>query len=375
MNEMNRRQIGAIILSAGRSSRQNGFKPALAIGPHTALEHCLRLFAPAGLENVVAVLGHRADELLPAVRTAGARPVIHSDYDRGMFSSVQAGVAALPGTVAAFFVLPVDIPLVRVLTIHVLLDRLSAHPEADTIVPAFQDRTGHPPLIRAALRGKIAAHDGTRGLRGVLEQSAVVSAAVPDQHILVDIDTPAQYQRAVGLWQRHGIPVPGEARILLDWVCGKNSGIAAHSRTVAGIAEKLADEVNAAAGTPLDTDLVVAGALLHDIAKGQPDHAAVGASQLRSWGFAEDLASILACHADWDPADSTRVSEAELVYLADKLVWGARPVALDARFQAQYERFAGDPESRQVVMQRWQQAKRVCRRVEQVIGRPIDAFL
>lgn len=372
---MSRRRIGAIILSAGRSSRQNGFKPALAIGPHTALEHCLRLFASAGLENVVVVLGHRADELLPTVRTAGACPVIHSDYARGMFSSVQAGVAALPGNVDAFFVLPVDIPLVRVLTIHVLLDQLSVYPEAEAIVPAFRDRTGHPPLIRAALRDKIAAHDGKQGLRGVLEQSAAVSAAVPDQHILVDIDTPAQYQRAVGLWRRHGIPVPGEARILMDWVCGKNSDIAAHSRTVAGIAEKLADAVNAAAGTSLDTDLVVAGALLHDIAKGQPDHAAVGASQLRSWGFGEALANVVACHADMDPAESTPTSEAELVYLADKLVWGARLASLDARFQAKYERFAGEPESRQAVMQRWQQAKTVCRRVEQAIGQPIGAFL
>ncbi|MFP3979940.1 MAG: HD domain-containing protein [Desulfobacterales bacterium] len=149
----------------------------------------------------------------------------------------------------------------------------------------------------------------------------------------MDIDTPVQYHRAVGLWQRHGIPVPGEARILLDRVCGKNSEIAVHSRTVAGITEKLAGAVNAATGTPVDTDLVVSGALLHDIAKGQPDHAAAGASQLRSWGFAEALANIVACHADCDP------------------------------------------DGRQAVMRRWQQAKTVCRRVEQVVGCPVDAFL
>jgi len=111
--------IGALILSAGRSTRQRGFKPLLPIGHRTVLEHCLHLFSrlETGPCQTVVVLGHRAEDLRPVVSGLGAIPVHNPDFDLGMFSSVQVGSAALSPSVQAFFVLPVDIPLVRPLTI------------------------------------------------------------------------------------------------------------------------------------------------------------------------------------------------------------------------------------------------------------------
>ncbi len=372
---MRKTQIGAVILSAGRSTRQKGFKPALSIGEDTALAHCLNLFQCAGFEKVAVVLGHRGSELSSIVRAGGAEPVMNPDYERGMFCSVQVGVAALPADIRAFFILPVDIPLVRKITIEMLFRQLAIVPEADALVPVFKHRNGHPPLIRERLREPIACHDGTRGLRSVLEKASVSRVRVPDRHVLVDIDTPEQYEEAKILWQRHGILTPEEAEILLDWAVGKESPVAAHSRAVARMAERLAEAVNMAGKNPVDTELTITGALLHDIAKGEPSHAESGAKLLKQYGFSHELTDIVARHADWEPDPFSPVSEIDLVYLADKLIRGSRPVPLDSRFEAKQELFSDNPEARLAVERRWKQARRICRRVEAGIGRPVDEFL
>ena len=66
--------------------------------------------------------------------------------------------------------------------------------------------------------------------------------------------------------------------------------------------------------------------------------------------------------------------EAQVVYLADKLVQGTQVVGLDARFAARFERWAGDPDALEGVRER-EEAQRVLRRVEQVLGAPIDEVL
>ena len=375
MLEMHGFKIGALILSAGRSSRQSGFKPILPIGPMTVLEHCIRLFTESGIGAVQVVLGHRAEELLPIIEKTGAHPVINQEYDRGMFSSVQIGLAALPADIAGFFVLPVDIPLVRPITLEILVDCFSRNPNTEAFLPGFAGRTGHPPLLRENLRRDIAAYDGGKGLRGVLERCGTTVVSVPDRHILEDMDTPEQYIKIVDFWQRRDIPTPDEAEILLLRECRDNEDNVRHSRSVAQVAKKLAEAVNESGASTIDTQLVVAAALLHDIAKGQADHCRAGASRLKALGFSDQLAEIVACHADYEPVPGTAVNETELVYLADKLVRETKTVRLDTRFQTKYDRLAGNEQARQSVLRRWRQARMISDRIEKSINCRMTSLL
>ena len=362
--------IGALILSAGRSTRQRGFKPLLPIGHQTVLEHCLHLFQEleAGACETVVVLGHRAEDLRPVVSDYEGIPVVNPDYDQGMFSSVKAGAAALSHSVQAFFVLPVDIPLVRFLTLSCLLQAMAENHTAQAFVPCFAGHTGHPPLLRADLRPAIEAHDGSQGLRGVLEAARVELVNVPDRHILVDIDTPEQYRHALDLWQRRDIPSPEEAEALLERECRDRSGVTAHCRAVAQVAWILAQSLNSVPANQLDPDLAMAAALLHDIAKGRPDHCAAGASRLVELGFSTRLAEIVASHADYDPNPHQAVNETEVVYLADKLVQGDAVIPLDERFQAKLRKFADNPEAVRAVQRRWEQARFIAGRIAQACG-------
>ena len=188
---MAERRISALILAAGLSSRMEGFKPLLRVGGQTFLEHAIGLFRQAGIEDVVTVLGHRAQELLPVVQAAASRQVINERYRNGMFSSIQQGVSALESAVDAFFLLPVDIPLVQPTTVRQLLDAFDRYSGPPVCYPQFQSRRGHPPLINTGMIEPMLAYAGPGGMRGFLRafEDQAIDINVEDPFILLDADT------------------------------------------------------------------------------------------------------------------------------------------------------------------------------------------
>ena len=189
------KKISAIILAAGYSSRMGTLKPILKLGKQTILNRAISLFQDLGIEDVIVVVGHGASQTIPIVHDCGARAIMNRQFEQGMFSSVQAGVNALRPESEAFFVLPVDIPLVRSQTIRYLL---KAYREGNSkiVVPAFQGRRGHPPLISAGYRNEILSYCGDDGLRGFFRKHNRHSELVEvgDEMILFDLDTPADYE-------------------------------------------------------------------------------------------------------------------------------------------------------------------------------------
>ena len=120
--------------------------------------------------------------------------------------------------------------------------------------------------------------------------------------------------------------------------------------------------------------LVTAGALLHDIAREQPRHADAGAELLERCGYRR-VAAVVRPHVRLGERAGDEPDEAQVVYLADKLVQGTRVVGLDARFAVRFERYAGDEAALAAVRARKEEAQRVLRRVEQAWAAPVDEVL
>jgi CTP:molybdopterin cytidylyltransferase MocA len=200
-------RIGALILAAGRSSRMGSFKPLLPLGDSTFIEEAITRFRRAGIADVRVVIGHRAEELKPVLERIGARWVFNPDHERGMFSSVLAGVRDFMGSAEAFFLLPVDIPLVSPRTIQTLLEACEAHDEA-IVYPRFEGCRGHPPVIPTSILEEDFQADVPGGLRAVLarHEAAAVDVDVVDEAVLLDCDTPADYRLLQRRWAAEGIP-------------------------------------------------------------------------------------------------------------------------------------------------------------------------
>jgi molybdenum cofactor cytidylyltransferase len=197
------KDLAAIILSAGFSSRMADFKPLLPLGDSTVIENAVNIFKRAGIENITVVAGHRAEELKAVLERINVNHVLNERYSEGMFSSVVKGLSSLGPNVKAAFLLPVDIPLVRNGTI-VRMAQAYGESGPHIYYPTFGKERGHPPLIPAHLFREIISWKGTGGLQAFLElhESESVEIEVSDEGMLLDIDTREDYEDICRIYKK-----------------------------------------------------------------------------------------------------------------------------------------------------------------------------
>ncbi|MFW6324183.1 MAG: DVU_1551 family NTP transferase, partial [Desulfovibrionales bacterium] len=368
--------IHAVIPAAGLSSRMDRFKPLAPLGSATVLEQVASTFYAAGIHEIVVVSGHRMEELSSAAKRAGTRMVHNPEYRKGMFSSILAGIEAIPSESSGFFLLPVDIPLVRSATIE-KLKHIFSEAETDIVHPVFRGMRGHPPLLSSALIPLIRGSNGSGGLRSVLEKferenpERVLEVAVADAGILQDMDTDDQYARVAKRWPGLSLPTREECEAVMD-LAGTPDRTRLHGRAVAQVAVAVGRAVNNQRinGPLLDLEQIERAGLVHDLAKGSPAHEREGGRILSEAGFT-DISEIVASHRDIDPKPGSPVTETEVVFLADKVVAGTDLVPLVARYEAVLQRHGHDPEAREAILGRRERALRVKTRVEHVMARSL----
>ncbi|PIE72019.1 MAG: phosphohydrolase, partial [Deltaproteobacteria bacterium] len=362
--------VGAIILAAGYSSRMDAYKPLLPLGNTNAVCRCVALFAASGIAEILVVTGYRAEALEEALVASPCRTVRNPDFDSGMFSSVRVGVQSLHAGCDAFFVLPVDIPLVRPATIRLLLENFTG---STVLFPLFEEKRGHPPLIPCCYREAIANYSGAGGLRTLLDRFPAQDILVWDAGVVYDMDVPGQYQELAQMYLRQAVGTRSEARALARHYMSE-SGIA-HGEAVAEVACCLGRALNSK-GYQLDMDILYNAGLLHDIAKGQKQHARAGAELLASLGLS-GLVEAVFFHNECDVPEDAKCTEKDLVCLADKLVSGCNRVTIAERFAQTFQCYGDDKEVARIIKRRQDNAlqlqalveSQACRSVAEILGR------
>jgi molybdenum cofactor cytidylyltransferase len=190
--------IAALVPAAGYSSRMQTFKPLLPFGEATVIERVVATLRAAGVETTRVVVGWQMDRLVPVLERCGVSWVSNPRYAEGMYTSIQSGVQSLPAGVAAFFLLPGDMPLVRSGTLVRLMAAWGASP-GGILYPTFGGRRGHPPLIASGYAPEILAETLDGGLRTLLARHAAHTwhLECDDPGILMDLDTPEEYRKAL----------------------------------------------------------------------------------------------------------------------------------------------------------------------------------
>ena len=187
--------VAAIILSAGKSERMGSPKALLRYRGMSFLSTILAAIASARIEPVIVVAGHHYDlisQVFPNLQI-----VFNPDYEKGMSTSVQAGIRALPAGLDGAAVFLVDHPLIDRQTIDALTSRLEP---GHIVVPVHDGRRGHPVIFASDLFGEILDLTPDQGLNTVVKRQPerVVEVFVENPGVLRDIDTPEQFARLLG---------------------------------------------------------------------------------------------------------------------------------------------------------------------------------
>ncbi len=177
-----------LLLAAG-AGRRFGSPKALATLPDgTAfLPRAVSALRDGGCAPVFVVLGAGAEQARPLA--VGVHVVVNEDWATGMGSSLGAGLAALPGTVAAALVLLVDTPGIGAAAVA----RVSSYAAPGAVVVATYDgRRGHPVLLGREHWPEVARLAvGDEGARPFLRAHPELVREVPCEDIArpADIDT------------------------------------------------------------------------------------------------------------------------------------------------------------------------------------------
>ncbi|MGV9452987.1 nucleotidyltransferase family protein [Streptomyces sp. NPDC003635] len=190
----NEQQVAGLILAAGGGRRLGGRPKALLEHRGQLLvEHAVAVLRTAGCTRVHVVLGARADAVRERAELGDCVVVDNPDWERGMGTSLRAGLASLAGTgISAALVSLVDQPGIGAAAVARVL---AAHAGDSSLASAAYDGVrGHPVLFGAAHWAGIAeAATGDQGARGYLKKhaDAVTLVECGDVALPYDIDTEA----------------------------------------------------------------------------------------------------------------------------------------------------------------------------------------
>lgn len=170
-------------------------KPLLEYRGRSFLALQIDLFQSLGIA-VYVVLGRDAERISGACPALSAAALLlNPDPARGMLSSLQIGLAALPAATPALFFTPVDNPGADPGTLAAMLAEWRANRPA-LVIPRYESRRGHPVLLDARLIPQLLewpAHSTAREfIHSQFGQAAFVDTA--DERVCLDIDTPEDYQ-------------------------------------------------------------------------------------------------------------------------------------------------------------------------------------
>jgi molybdenum cofactor cytidylyltransferase len=187
------REVAAIVLAAGRSSRMGGPNKLLEqLGGRPLVRIVTEQALASQASPVLVVTGHQQDRVREALRGLDVRFVHNPDFVDGLATSVKAGIAAVPEDADGAVVCLGDMPLVDAGLIDALIAAFAPDRGALIAAPANEGRRGNPVLWSRRFFPELAALEGDVGARHLIARHAEAVVEVPSagNSAFLDIDTP-----------------------------------------------------------------------------------------------------------------------------------------------------------------------------------------
>jgi molybdenum cofactor cytidylyltransferase len=193
------RNVAAVVLAAGRSTRMGGPNKMLA---ELSGKKLVRIATEQALASkaseVIVVTGHQAELVEQALQGLKVTFIRNPDFAGGLASSVKAGIAAVSEQADGAVICLGDMPLIDANLIDRLIEAFAPDRGNLIVVPVAEGRRGNPVLWSRRFFNELMTLDGDIGARHLITKhgEAVAEVPVEGDSAFLDIDTPQALETA-----------------------------------------------------------------------------------------------------------------------------------------------------------------------------------
>lgn len=190
-------KTAGLLLAAGLSSRMGKLKALLPWEGRPLIQYQIEQMKQAGIDEIIVVLGYKAEYLQKIISTFEIKAVINKNYEYGKSSSIRKGISSLHKEVDGIFISAVDQPVPSA-----ILQKMKAHleeNEAAVVIPTYEMKRGHPILLHASTKNDLLlVNEETLGLRSVIDkyQQQIAYLEVNDPSILLNFNKQEDYDKS-----------------------------------------------------------------------------------------------------------------------------------------------------------------------------------
>ena len=191
------KEIGAVILAAGGSSRFGQSKQLIPFRGKSLVRRIIDAACEAGCSPVVVVIGSEDDKLRRELHRAGVVIVQNHQWQRGIGSSIRCGIEVLTNSspdVEASVLLVCDQPAVDTRVIQQLI-ALRETTGKTIVASTYADTLGVPALFFRSVFQELLLLDDKAGAKSIVlrNRRRVASLSFPEGEM--DIDTWEDWQK------------------------------------------------------------------------------------------------------------------------------------------------------------------------------------
>jgi molybdenum cofactor cytidylyltransferase len=191
------RNVAALVLAAGRSSRMGGSNKLLAeIGGRPLVRIVVDEVLRSRARPIVVVTGHQRERIEAALAGLPVDFVHNPKFADGLGASLNTGVAAVPAQADGVIVCLGDMPQVDAALIDRLIVALDPGKGALVALPTIDGQRGNPVVWSRRFFPDLMAVEGDVGARYLIGRyaEAVVEVPLTGNAALTDIDTPEAFE-------------------------------------------------------------------------------------------------------------------------------------------------------------------------------------
>lgn len=324
--------------------QRDPFVPLMTLNGFSVLELTAQAALDSGAAYVCVVANQETNSALQEAFTAqknaqkslvhGLKPPLTPEQGSICFAQdcKQMKTHSAP---EALFVVPGDMSGIRPLTYVTLLQNWRTE-NTPALVPTYKGKRGYPlllsyPYLKTPLT-LFSKKELDQALSGIVWQELEVD----DPGILLDAKDDEAFEKLGQYVQK----TRGLSKLIVDELFARYQtpqNVQAHTSAVAEVALRMARVLNQY-GYALDSELCRSGGLLHDLNRVEEDHSWVAAQNLKALGY-HALASVVAAHDRELVLRPHMFTEANIVFVADKLVKETTLVSIKRRYAGALKRF------------------------------------